>query len=163
MIAMGSLHRATVFLAACVVLSGCDRSSPAPAPAPAPHYGEVMSSIGRRFELVGRAASAARWDLAAYELHELDELLDDDLPAAAPPKISNGTDLRALAGALAKTNVPELEGAVKARDAAAFKRAFASTAAACNGCHQSTGHAFIEIPAEPGAGVPKIDPLPAKP
>jgi len=123
-----------------------------------PRSGALMAEVGRRFELLGRAAAARRWDLASFELEELGEVFED-LPRAKLPQHAN-VDLRGLEQAFTKANVAELDAALRARDLTGLATAFARAAGACNGCHQATGHAFVEIPAEPGAGVPKLDPIP---
>src|SRR3970282_1281949 len=48
------------------------RMPPSSAPASA-RYGALMAAAGRRFELLGRAALSRRWELAAFELHEVEE------------------------------------------------------------------------------------------
>jgi hypothetical protein len=130
------------------------------APAEAPErYGALMAEAGHRFELLGRAAVAHRWELADFERSELAEVFDD-LPGAEPPEINPGADLDALAQGFQDGRLPDLAGAIAAHDPAAFHAAFARAAAACNGCHQASGHAFVEIPDEPGRGVPRLDPVP---
>lgn len=39
----------------------------------------------------------------------------------------------------------ELDGAIKAKDAAKFFKAFAKLTAACNSCHEAAGFGFIKI------------------
>ena len=130
------------------------------APAEAPErYGALMAEAGHRFELLGKAAAAHRWELADFERSELAEVFDD-LPGAEPPEVNPGADLDALAKGFHDGRLPDLAGAIAAHDPAAFRAAFARAAAACNGCHQASGHAFVEIPAEPGRGVPVLDPIP---
>lgn len=147
------------------------RSAPSAAAAPvasaqarepdAPHYGEVMSEIGHRFELMGRAARARRFRLAHYEIGELEEALHDDLPRAAPPRKGDPHKLAALLGELDKQRLPELKRAVKTRDSAQIDQAFSHTAQICNACHAATGHDFVQVPATPGKSVPLLDPVPA--
>ncbi len=131
---------------------------PSPGAAPRPHYGELMSEVGRRFEVAGRAALAGRWELAGFELDELGEVFEE-LPGAVPPEETGGVNLRGLEQAFTGTNLPALRKAVGSQDAEGFASAFSGAAATCNGCHRETSHAFIEIPAEPGAGVPRLDPI----
>jgi len=156
---------------------GCAKSAPSTRPAPsaappaavsaaasppdAPHYGEVMSAIGQRFELAGRAAKAQRFRLAHYEIGELDEALHDDLPRAQPPRKGDPRKLAALLGELDKQRLPALDKAVQGRDSTAVARAFSETAGICNACHAATGHDFVQIPKTPGKTVPLLDPLPA--
>jgi hypothetical protein len=123
-----------------------------------PRYGELMAEVGRRFELAGRSVRAGRLALAAFELEELQEIFEEDLPKAAPPRVNAGADLAGVAGAFRQTNLPELLAAVRARDGRAFGAAYARAAETCNGCHRASGHGFIEVPSLPGAAVPRLDP-----
>jgi cytochrome c553 len=138
---------------------GCERGKPSAEGAGGARYGELMSEVGRRFELLGRAAGARRWELAGFELHELEETFED-LPHAKPPEGADKVDLRALEQAFTNTHPPALQAALTAKDQGAFAKAFGETAGTCNGCHHASGHAFIEIPSEPGATIPKLDPVP---
>jgi hypothetical protein len=158
---------ASSLIAALLVGCGCAKRKGENEEGPslgAPHerYGELMSEVGRRFEFLGRAAAARRWELAAFELEELEEIFAE-LPAAEPPGHMDEISLDNLSGieeAFRNTHPPELSAALAGRDSAAVAAAFASTAATCNSCHRATGHAFIEIPAALGAGVPKLDRVP---
>ena len=116
-----------------------------------------MSEVGRRFELAGRAAVAHRFELASFEVGELAELFEGDLPNAELPKEGPTAALPALAAAFAKTHPPELAKAAKANDAQAFADAFQRASVACNGCHQASGHGFIQIPSVPGRSVPDLE------
>jgi hypothetical protein len=157
--------------------SGCAKSAPSGKPAPSaappaaasaaasppdsPHYGDVMSEIGHRFELMGRAAKAKRFRLAHYEIGELGEALHDDLPRAQPPRKGDPKKLAALLADLDKQRLPALDKAVQDRDGTAVAKAFAETAGICNACHAATGHDFVQIPKTPGETVPLLDPRPA--
>jgi hypothetical protein len=132
--------------------------SPAAAPS-GPRYGELMAEVGRRFERLGRAFRANRLALAEFELGEIGEVFEEDLPKAEPPRESAGVNLAGVAQAFRETNLPELESALRSKDPAAFRAAYAHAAETCNGCHRTSGHAFVEVPAEPGAAVPRLDPL----
>jgi hypothetical protein len=138
-------------LLVCLSLAAC--KPPAPAP---PRYGAVMAEVGRRFELCGRAARSGRFELAEYQLGELEELVAD-LPRAEPPRESARVDLVPIARAFAVEAPPRLAGALKARDAAALAAAWREVAARCNACHQASGHRFIEVPDQPGQSVPRVD------
>ena len=138
-----------------VVLEACSSQAPPP---PAPHLGDLMTQVGRRFELVGHAMLAKRWELADYEVGELHETFVQ-LPAALVP-----SDVHADIPALVRSFVPAIEtplqAAVAKRDISAAAAAFASAAQACNGCHQATGKRFLEVPDKLGDAVPRLDPLP---
>lgn len=133
--------------------TACSRRDAAP-PAASQRYGEVMREVGARFERAGRAAAASRWELAEYDVGELGEAFDDDLPHATPPKEVK-IDLAPMAKGISAP-AAALKRAAAARDRAAFENAFADCARACNACHAASGHAFIEVPARVGAEVPAI-------
>ncbi|HEX7603432.1 MAG TPA: hypothetical protein VF316_17555, partial [Polyangiaceae bacterium] len=108
----------------------------------------------------GRAASSGRFELAAFEAGELDELFRGDLPRADLPKEGSSAALAVESDAFAKAYPARLKTAAAARDLAVFSNAFRDAAVACNACHQASGHGFIEIPTVPGKPVPNLDPVP---
>lgn len=122
-------------------------------------YGAAMADVGRRFELLGRAAASGRHALARYELDEIGEVFDETLPSASPPKEGDASALGASARKFAEHDVPALRAALDARDATAFEREFARVAESCNACHRSSGHGFIEVPTAAGRSVPDTEPL----
>lgn len=118
-----------------------------------------MAEVGRRFERMGRAVQAEDWAFAAYDLHELEEIFEDVLPATRLPDDVH-VDVRALAEPLVGTHVPELHAAIGARDRVAFATAFGDVANACNGCHRAAGREFIVVPTAPGDPVPVLSAAP---
>jgi cytochrome c556 len=149
--------RAICLVIAALVAFACSRSDRPSANAP--DFGQVMIQVGQRFERMGRAASAGRFELAAFEAGELGELFDRDLPRAKLPKEGKTDQIPAWTGAFARTMPARLKQAAAARDITAFRAAFKAAAVDCNGCHQATGHAFIEIPSELNQPVPRVDPV----
>jgi mono/diheme cytochrome c family protein len=141
---------------------GCSKASPSATTAPKHGLGSVMADVGRRFELAGRAASAGRFELAAYEADELGELFEWDVREAAMPKEGPVAHIPAMALAFAQTSASEMRRAAEAKDGTAFAMAFQRAAAACNACHQASGKGFIEVPSEPGRAVPVLDPSPSR-
>jgi mono/diheme cytochrome c family protein len=129
-----------------------------PAPAEGPRYGALMAEVGTRFERMGRAARSGRFELAEFERGELEEIFEEDLPKAEPPRESAGVNLAGVAQAFAQTNLPDLKKAIESKDRTAIERAYALASETCNGCHRTSGHAFIEIPGRPGQPVPRLDP-----
>jgi hypothetical protein len=145
-----------------VVAVGCSqRSAPSSTSAPRDGLGNVMVQVARRFEIAGRAATANRFELAEFEAGEIEELFESDVPGAELPKEGPTAHIPAMAKAFLDTNAPELKKAAGAKDRVAFAVAFQHAAAACNACHQSSGKGFIQVPSEPGRGVPELEPLPA--
>ncbi len=158
---------ALVLLALAAACSRGSTTSPEPAAAasatgaPRTSLGNVMVQVGRRFEIAGRAAGANRFDLAAFEVGEIEEMFEGDVPSAEMPKEGPTAHIPAMAKAFLDGNAPALRKAAAARDRAAFTAAFARAAAACNACHQASEKAFIQVPTEPGKAVPDLEPLPA--
>lgn len=124
-------------------------------------YGALMAEVGSRFERMGRAELARRYELAEFERGELEEVFEEDLPRAEPPRESAGVDLAGVAQAFQQTNLPELKASLAARDPAAFREAFSKAALTCNGCHRASGHPFVEVPTGPGLAIPRLDPVPS--
>lgn len=142
---------------AATALAACSRPPP-PAPEAHESLGTVMIAVGRRFETAGKAAAANRFELADFEAGELEELFEDDVPAAAPPKEGPTAHIGAMAKAFLEAYPPELKKAAQAKDGKAFAAAFARAAAACNGCHAASAKAFIVVPSVPGKAVPDVEP-----
>lgn len=124
--------------------------------APKPRLGNIMSEAARRFETAGKAAHANRFELAAFEIGELDERFED-IPNAELPKEGPTAQIPALAAAFRTSDIPGLLDAAQKKDIAAFDAAFAKAATACNDCHKTSAKAFIEIPETPGRSIPIIE------
>jgi hypothetical protein len=113
-----------------------------------------MEEAGRRFERAGRAVIAGRWDLATYDLHELDEIFAEDLAASS---WHGKAELSAMALQFQKQQLVALRVAVGSHDRGAFAHAAANAARACNACHKKAVQAYIEISETLGADVPLLD------
>ena len=138
------MRYALLLLAACA-------AQPRPVAAPR-RLGDAMVETAMRFQRAGRAVLAGRWELAAYDIHELEEVFGEDL--AASPWQGN-PKLPALAHAF-HTDLVALRDAARAHDRTAFETAVAHAAQSCNGCHKSADMAYIEIPTLLGEEVPVI-------
>jgi hypothetical protein len=162
-----TMRRRSLVLLSFLLSTSCSKTSASPAEAKAtekeaeaPALGEIMVQVARRFELAGRAASANRFELAAFEAGELGELFENEVPRASLPKEGPTAQIHALAKAFREAIPPELTRAAAANDRAAFAAAFQHAAAMCNACHASAAKGFIQIPSVPGQSVPVLDPLP---
>jgi hypothetical protein len=90
------------------------------------------------------AGEAGNWDLASYELKELQEGFDDvvrfhptheDSPVAPReevPRMMNGP-------------IAELRAAVERKDARTFAAAYDKLTEGCNGCHVATNFGFNRV------------------
>jgi hypothetical protein len=148
-------------VAAGLVVLGCMTSCATTPPPPAGQapimqrrLGDAMDEAGRRFRRASRAVKAGRWDLAGYDLHELDEIFEEDL---AHSSWHGKPELGARAAALQRNQLVAMHTALDAHDRAAFAAAVADAARACNDCHKTADVAYIEISPELGAEVPVVE------
>jgi hypothetical protein len=110
-----------------------------------PGLGELMTAyVQPRHVKLGLAGAAGNWAYAAYELGELRETFDD--VGKLVPKHGNLMIVPAI-GATVTPPMAALDKAIKAKDAAAFTKAYADLTNGCNACHQSGDHPMIVIQA----------------
>ncbi len=126
----------------------------------APGVGSLMSGVQLHFAKLRFAASAGNWELAAFELHEVEENLEK---AVLLRPEENGVDLGGVTAAFRQTQLGALKAAAEAGDPAAFDSAYAEAVATCNGCHAATGRPFIVIvePTAPPVPNQRWEPPPA--
>jgi hypothetical protein len=120
-----------------------------------PGLGELMTAfVQPRHIKLGLAGSAQNWPYAAYELGELSKTFED--VAKLVPKHGNLLVPEMIA-ATVKPPIAVLGAVIKAKDAAAFAKAYADLTAACNACHQAAGHPMIVIQVPAGSAFPDQD------
>jgi hypothetical protein len=156
--------RLTAFaLVLTVSILGCARKEAGEgeeaADAAKPRFGALMQEVGRRFETMGRAVAAHRWELAGYQCEELEEVFEE-LPRAQIPERADASALAQHENEFTSTRLPGLKKALAARDSVLFADAFREASQTCNTCHASADRPFIEVPSEPGTGVPRLDRIP---
>lgn len=111
-------------------------------PEPEFGFGERMNSLARRFSGLWFAAKAGNTELAEYELHEMEEVIES---LRALNKVENGVNISGVLQAMENTQLKALDEAVESGDFAQFEAAYRETMKACNSCHTSSAHAFIHI------------------
>jgi len=111
-------------------------------PSVGPGLGEIMTLTQMRHLKLWFAGAQKNWDLAAYELDELQEGFDDAIKYFPT---HDGLPV----GQMVKDNTPgptgDLKAAIEAKSPTKFAAAFDKLTAACNSCHQGTSHGFIVI------------------
>src|SRR5881409_4049425 len=115
-----------------VVLLGClsaCRREPA-TPVFTPGFGEIMTLTQMRHAKLWFAGQAANWPLAAYELDELQEGMQD-AATFHPTHKDAPLPLPALIEKIMKDPVQQLEKAIAARDAGGFAQQFDALTEAC--------------------------------
>ena len=118
-----------------------------------------MTQVGNRFELAGRAAAAQRYSLAEFEVDELAELFESDVPAARLPKEGPTAHISPMTTAFRAQAPKELLRAIASKNQAEIALAFEHTAILCNACHAASLRDFIQISPTPGHAVPDLDPV----
>lgn len=109
-----------------------------------PGFGDVMTSVQIHHAKLWYAGMAGNWELAEFELHEIDESLEKLKTFQA------GRKETALLNILtpSMTTVTEV---VKAKDVGRFKEAFRQLTQACNDCHRAANFEFnvVQVPDTP--------------
>lgn len=119
--------------------------------AAAPELGDRMNVLARRFSAVWFAGKSGNKELAKYELHEMEEVIES-IQLLRP--IENGVNVAEVLEGVAHSQLEKLEEAVESGDAARFEAAYKDTIVACNSCHRSAAHAFIQITTPSASPVP---------
>jgi hypothetical protein len=138
----------TMAIVVLVMTAACRQPSPAPSNASstapeayAPGLGEIMTLQQMRHTKLWLAGEAGNWDLAAYEIKELQEGFDDvmkfhptheDSPVAPKDAIPR----------MVTVPLSDLGGVVEKKDTAMFGQAYDALTKACNDCHQATNFGF---------------------
>jgi hypothetical protein len=118
-----------------------------------------MDAIGRRFERLGRAGVARRWEFARYEVEELRESFEE-IERMPPPEELEHLDMTTLIEPLVGSAFRDVDSAIVRQDAAAFRAAFQAASAHCNECHDVARHPYIIVPGDPGNEVPVLTRVP---
>ncbi len=106
-----------------------------------PGFGDFMSSIQTHHSKLWFAGQSENWDLADFEVHELEEAIEGIQKHQAEREESQ------MLGIL---NAPldSIEKSIEQRDPEAFKRNFIHLTNTCNKCHQAVNFGFnvVKIP-----------------
>ncbi|SRR5713226_145943 len=108
----------------------------------APGLGEYMTTMQLHMAKLWFAAAAQNWDLAQYEVGELDETAEG---AQALHTVKNGVDISKVLGSVRETQIAGMIDSIKRKNQTDFQKAYDETLSACNGCHESAGYKFINI------------------
>lgn len=108
----------------------------------APGLGEYMTTLQLHTGKLWFAAKAGNWELAAYEIHELEETMESVKKLNVE---KNGVNISGVLDSVLKTQIAQLEDAIERKSQAEFHKAYEETLSACNGCHTESGHKFIQV------------------
>lgn len=150
------VHRRTRALIALAVIPtaigfGCSPSSApsgqaanAETAAYVPGLGEIMTLQQMRYTKLWLAGQASNWDLAAYEIKELQEGFDDVVAFRPTHEDAPGAPRDAVPHMVLEP-LEELAAAVDRHDADAFPAAYDALTDACNNCHVAMEFGFNRV------------------
>lgn len=109
-----------------------------------PGLGDYMLKMQMRHSKLWFAGINENWELADFQLHEIEEILEDI------EKFKIEEDEAKL---LPMIHAPldSIDAAVDAKDLARFKSSYENLTATCNSCHVASEHAYnvVKIPDSP--------------
>jgi hypothetical protein len=110
----------------------------------APGFGEFMSGIQVHHEKLWFAGINQNWKLADFEIHEIEESLEDIKKYCTDRPESKSIDM---------INAPldSVSKAIVSKNETEFKSGYLLLTNTCNSCHQATNHEFnvITVPTTP--------------
>jgi len=109
-----------------------------------PGLGEFMSSIQVHHAKLWFAGQNQNWQLAAFEIDEIKEALED-----IPLYCADRPEVQQLG--MINPAIDSISNAINTKNQPRFKNSFVLLTATCNNCHHTTNHAFnvIKIPDTP--------------
>ena len=109
-----------------------------------PGFGEFMSSIQVHHAKLWFAGINKNWKLADFEIHEIQESLEDI------QKFNNDRPESKVIGMI-NPAMDSVSNAIRQQSEHAFKSSFVFLTNTCNNCHKTTKHEFnvVTIPANP--------------
>lgn len=124
-----------------LTLGGCASNSHTENHHYTPGLGEIMSLTSMRHAKLWFAGQGQNWDLAEYELEELQEGFED-AEAFHPTHKDIKEPIPQLITKTMGAAVAELAIAIKAKNTTLFTQHFDAVTAGCNACHQATAFGF---------------------
>lgn len=125
-----------------VVAAAAGSATSEPAKPYEPGLVEFMLQVQSHHTKLWLAGNARNWELADYQVEELEELLEDiakRIPAYKDVPVGKMIEATAI------PPIDDIKAAVKSRDSKAFAGAYDKLTAACNACHESANRGFIVV------------------
>jgi len=108
-----------------------------------PGMGEIMGATQMRHSKLWFAGKAKNWELANYELDEIEEGLEDAVKYH--PVFKKDAPIATILAKFTAQPLHDLRIAVEAKDSVKFIKSFNNLTSACNACHQAASQKFIVI------------------
>ena len=131
-----------IFTSIIVVSSGVVAAAPSAKESYQPGLGEFMTATQLRHAKLWFAGKNNNWALAAYEIDEIKEGLED---AAKYHASNDGVPVAELIKAIIDPRLEQLEKAIEGKSSTQFAAAFDELTNGCNSCHAKAGKPFIRI------------------
>lgn len=103
-----------------------------------PGLGEFMSGIQVHHAKLWFAGTNQNWELAAFEINEIDEAISDIKTYCSDRPETNSISM-------IEQPIANITAAIKSKDLTQFKNSYNVLTSTCNSCHQATNHAFNVI------------------
>jgi hypothetical protein len=123
-----------VLTAAALVVAACS-------PPPGPGLGEIMTLNQMRHAKLWFAGEAGNWDLASYELDELQEGFADVIKYH-PTHKDSPLPLSELVPKIMDEPIRSLREAIDSKDQDRFEASYDDVTEGCNSCHEATRFGF---------------------
>ncbi len=107
-----------------------------------PGLGEYMVGIQRHHAALFFAGKAGNWELASFELKEIEEGFDD---AKEYQPVHEKVDVKTLLETIVPPATKLLHESIEKADKQLFARGFETLTGACTGCHQAANVPYIRI------------------
>ena len=103
-----------------------------------PGCGELMGSNQIHHSKLRFGGINENWKLAEFEIHEINELLDDLKKYQSSRKETEILDM-------IRPNIENIKSSIESQDLVLFKQEYVRLTKTCNDCHHDTNYGFIEV------------------
>lgn len=110
-----------------------------------PRLGEIMGVIQQHHAKLYYAGTEANWPLAAYELNEIQESLDDAMQLYPDKFKEVRVPLPELIRTMTKPTIAQVQEAIQQKNEKSFVQAYQALSVSCSSCHVAANDPFIRI------------------
>jgi uncharacterized membrane protein len=110
-----------------------------------PGLGEIMGVIEQHHAKLYYAGTKANWPLAAYELNEIQESLEEAMSLYPAPFKNVTAALPTIIPAMTKGTIAGVQQAIQQKNEKSFVDAYQALSKSCSSCHAAENHPFIKI------------------
>ncbi len=119
-----------------------------------PELSAHMLGIQAHHEKLYYAGEARNWELAHYNIHEIEEWVEE-IGELFP--MHNEVDIKSLSETMLDSGIEAVETSIAKKDLEAFKTGFKLLSSNCNACHIAAGYPEIRVLTPSGPGYTNQD------